>query len=482
MDSGNSGSMQSSSCGDEIEEYDSRSESNQFSMFLNNPPLSTPTPSAPPRTTRTSHLLNQPPQSSSLQQQMFDPLTNYYMDSLQKPSSNQNSFLNLDMMWSKGASATARSEQNNNDLSTLMIPSSSSSSSHQQNQQAFLLSQSMVLGQTRENINNVVGSGSVPTTHHSLPLDHHQQRGTSLTNDQQNLQNNNNMGRNPKKRSRASRRAPTTVLTTDTTNFRAMVQEFTGIPAQPFSSPFPRTRLDLFGSSRSISSSHMDPPLTQQQPPYLLRPFAQKIQSTHNHHSFPPSSSMVENLLAGNNSTNNSATINYHLSQHHQNQHQHPLMQHNQILGFQSISQTPTTKYPIGSHQQPSLEISPIVDSHIKRGPVFEELSHVNNNNIDIGSVLHRQTQNMVPTSSDGVNNNMCNSSSENLWGTRTTTTTTINGGDHHGGILGNLSGIEERNCTSDFGVVKGQECAVVATTTRGEGTVESWINCSSSD
>ncbi|KAF8089309.1 hypothetical protein N665_0510s0021 [Sinapis alba] len=33
--------------------------------------------------------------------------------------------------------------------------------------------------------------------------------------------------RNPKKRSRVSRRAPTTVLTTDTSNFRAMVQEFT---------------------------------------------------------------------------------------------------------------------------------------------------------------------------------------------------------------------------------------------------------------
>ncbi|KAJ1406840.1 hypothetical protein SESBI_24816 [Sesbania bispinosa] len=59
--------------------------------------------------------------------------------------------------------------------------------------------------------------------------------------------NNNNFAvvvRNPKKRSRASRRAPTTVLTTDTTNFRSMVQEFTGIPAPPFSA--------------SISSSHLD--------------------------------------------------------------------------------------------------------------------------------------------------------------------------------------------------------------------------------
>jgi hypothetical protein len=37
-----------------------------------------------------------------------------------------------------------------------------------------------------------------------------------------------------KKRSRASRRAPTTLLNTDPSNFRAMVQRFTGIPETPF--------------------------------------------------------------------------------------------------------------------------------------------------------------------------------------------------------------------------------------------------------
>jgi len=37
-----------------------------------------------------------------------------------------------------------------------------------------------------------------------------------------------------RKRSRASRRAPTTLLKTDTSNFRAMVQRFTGIPETPF--------------------------------------------------------------------------------------------------------------------------------------------------------------------------------------------------------------------------------------------------------
>lgn len=40
-------------------------------------------------------------------------------------------------------------------------------------------------------------------------------------------------GKVGKKRSRASRRAPTTVLRTDAANFRSMVQEFTGIPSVP---------------------------------------------------------------------------------------------------------------------------------------------------------------------------------------------------------------------------------------------------------
>ncbi|GJN39059.1 hypothetical protein PR202_gb28153 [Eleusine coracana subsp. coracana] len=42
------------------------------------------------------------------------------------------------------------------------------------------------------------------------------------------------VGKQPaRRRSRASRRAPVTLLNTDTANFRAMVQQFTGIPAPP---------------------------------------------------------------------------------------------------------------------------------------------------------------------------------------------------------------------------------------------------------
>ncbi|KAB2031106.1 hypothetical protein ES319_D05G281900v1 [Gossypium barbadense] len=68
----------------------------------------------------------------------------------------------------------------------------------------------------------------------------------------------NGVVKNPKKRTRASRKAPTTVLTTDPTNFRAMVQEYTGIPTPPGSSSFSR-KLDIFGSGSSAQI--LQPPL-----------------------------------------------------------------------------------------------------------------------------------------------------------------------------------------------------------------------------
>ncbi|XWS47439.1 hypothetical protein CRYUN_Cryun14cG0152100 [Craigia yunnanensis] len=42
------------------------------------------------------------------------------------------------------------------------------------------------------------------------------------------------VGKPARRRTRASRRTPTTLLNTDTTNFRAMVQQFTGGPSAPF--------------------------------------------------------------------------------------------------------------------------------------------------------------------------------------------------------------------------------------------------------
>uniref|UniRef100_A0A1J3E6V8 VQ domain-containing protein n=1 Tax=Noccaea caerulescens TaxID=107243 RepID=A0A1J3E6V8_NOCCA len=111
---------------------------------------------------------------------------------------------------------------------------------------------------------------------------------------------NNLATRNPKKRSRVSRRAPTTVLTTDTSNFRAMVQEFTGNPSTPFtglssSSPYPRSRFDLFGSSSSSLP---------------FKPFPHKLipQSTTNHHQYlippPPTTEYHQSLLLNMNTQN----------------------------------------------------------------------------------------------------------------------------------------------------------------------------------
>lgn len=61
--------------------------------------------------------------------------------------------------------------------------------------------------------------------------------------------------KNPRKRSQASRRAPTTVLTTDITNFRPMVENFTGInPAPPFSGHLDKTILSPFSSSPNIGN------------------------------------------------------------------------------------------------------------------------------------------------------------------------------------------------------------------------------------
>ncbi|XP_042380514.1 formin-like protein 14 [Zingiber officinale] len=75
--------------------------------------------------------------------------------------------------------------------------------------------------------------------------------------------------RGPRKRARASRRTPTTVINTETSNFRAMVQQFTGFPTPPFAAaPFPaHPRLDLFGAAAASGAV----------PPFLLHPSAHKM-------------------------------------------------------------------------------------------------------------------------------------------------------------------------------------------------------------
>ncbi|KAK7379465.1 hypothetical protein VNO80_04926 [Phaseolus coccineus] len=474
MDSPNSGSMQSSStAGDE--DYNSRadpSSSSSISAFLNNNPVPPPQP-----TTLTAHV-------APFQTHVFDPLSNY-LDPTQRSQSHPNTtqILNLDMVWN----TVARSEP---DLAGLLPSSSSPSPHNNSNNQGFLLTQ-LGAGQSQTR-----GGGAVNVAVSAFPTTLAPESASPRGGFEQNSTNTNtNVVRNPKKRSRASRRAPTTVLTTDTTNFRAMVQEFTGIPAPPFtSSPFPRTRLDLFASSNASSSallrsasSHLEQPPSQTQtltqtPSYLLRPFAHKVQaqpSSIPHNSFSP---MLNTLASNNNSGSSSTSIHYQ---------QHSLNMHNPILSLQSILGNNDSSVLVGSKTQqqqqlqPSLEITPsTVDSHLKMSGLEElGLRHAH-----VGGHHHHQNMNMVSSSSDGalsrVNNNI--SINNNMRGPSSADWAQAQriGGTNDGGVLRSLSGgtgtgtLNYRSSVSDFHGEKGApDCAVAA---RSEGMVESWINCSS--
>ncbi|XP_039003917.1 uncharacterized protein LOC120130835 isoform X2 [Hibiscus syriacus] len=325
MDSG--GSVQSSSGGSE--EFDSRADS--FSAFFNS--------------NTSIHIGHGPPQPTMMQRQhhhhqsqspssmLFDPLSNY-LDHPLSSATNQD----LDVVWSKNT----RSEPGCNDLA------------------GFMASQEAQSRATFSSVQITVESESCTKA------------SASGTTDQQ--PSNNNMIRNSKKRSRASRRAPTTVLTTDTTNFRAMVQEFTGIPAPPFnSSPFPRTRLDLFGTSSSMRSTQLD----RSSPHYLLRPFAQKLQ-------YPPP------FTPSTNSTSSTTSINYQLPQNPLNN----IGMQNPILNFVSLLQAPQ-KYPV-SNSTGSLNI-PSNESLLRMG-VFEEFGLSQG----YGNTNLSGFQNTVPSSSTG--------------------------------------------------------------------------------
>jgi len=80
-----------------------------------------------------------------------------------------------------------------------------------------------------------------------------------------------------RRRSRASRRAPVTLLNTDTANFRAMVQQFTGIPAPP---------AGAFGAPAGVpvinfAADYGFPPSS------AVMSFDHQLQRSHSHHQAP---------------------------------------------------------------------------------------------------------------------------------------------------------------------------------------------------
>lgn len=344
MDSGNSGSMQSSSGGDE--EYDSRGES--ISTFLNN--NSNNPNSLAHFGSISSHNNNPPFLTHHHQHQQQQNPNNTFFDTAASlfPQSSNPQFNTNDLIWS--SSRGLRSDHNFNNFTV----SSSAPLSSSSNAAAQLLHHSP---------NPFPGSSSLPTMQQpSIEAANIVRASNSAQPDHQP-----NVAKNPKKRTRASRRAPTTVLTTDTTNFRQMVQEFTGIPTAPFTgSPYTR-RLDLFSTAGStMRSSHLD----SLGPLYPLRPSAQKVQvspfmprglssSSSASSSSLLSSSMIDALMptnnTGNNNNNNSivgvstasASTNFQLGSNHlgiQKQAQNLFNMQNQILSFNAGASVFNTK------------------------------------------------------------------------------------------------------------------------------------------
>ncbi|KAL3340067.1 hypothetical protein AABB24_028597 [Solanum stoloniferum] len=333
MDSGNSGSVQSSSGGDE--EYDdSRGES--ISTFLNNSNNNSLAHFGSISSHNNNN--NNPPFLHHHHQQnpnntFFDTAASLF------PQSSNPQFNTNDLIWSSSSRAL-RSDHNFNNF-TSSAPSSTAAASgqlfHHHNQNPF---PGQAMQQPSIEAANVVRASS------------------SAQPDQQP-----NVAKNPKKRTRASRRAPTTVLTTDTTNFRQMVQEFTGIPTAPFTgSPYTR-RLDLFSTAGSgMRTGHLD----SLGPLYPMRPSAQKVQvspfmsqlsSSPASSSSLLSSSMIDALMPGNNSNSivgvgttsgsTSTSTNFQLGSNHlgiQKQAQNLFNMQNQILSFNAGASIFNTK------------------------------------------------------------------------------------------------------------------------------------------
>ncbi|XP_059624290.1 uncharacterized protein LOC132267213 isoform X2 [Cornus florida] len=367
---------------------------------------------------------------------MFNPLQQNYFEPIPRPPpniSNPSSLLNLDMVWFK----RQRSEINS------ILPSSSLQPFFGSDQQTQSLQPPPPPASS---------SDQIPTQTHT---------------------------RNPKKRPRASRRAPTTVLTTDTTNFRTMVQEFTGIPAPPFASslPFSRTttRLDLglFGTPSIIRSNPMDNP---SQPPYLLRPFAQKVVQPP---PPPPFGSFSHTSLVDANNNISSTTTNNMITASNVNyqllppQSDHLLNMQNAIHPFHSLLQFPAPKYALPNSTNlglkttlGSLGISPN-DSHLKMGVLDDHQfglshhGHVNGSSQLGGSGV----RNLGPAEGTATRNN--------------DNPTNLRSADGNGNYnyLRNASNgrLNFSAPSSDFRGEKGSENVA----TRGEGMVESWI-CSS--
>ncbi|XP_049392608.1 uncharacterized protein LOC125856990 [Solanum stenotomum] len=466
MDSGNSGSIQSSSGGDE--EYDdSRGES--ISTFLNNSNNN----SLAHFGSIASHNNNNPPFLSHHHQHQQNP-NNTFFDTAASlfPQSSNPQFNTNDLIWSSSSSRALRSDHNFNNF-TSSAPSSTAAASgqlfhHHHNQNPFSGS----------------GSGSLQAMQPSVEATNVVRASSSAQPDQQP-----NVAKNPKKRTRASRRAPTTVLTTDTTNFRQMVQEFTGIPTAPFTgSPYTR-RLDLFPTAGSgMRTGHLD----SLGPLYPLRPSAQKVQvspfmsqlsSSPASSSSLLSSSMIDALMPGNNnnsivgvgttSGSTSTSTNFQLGSNHlgiQKQAQNLFNMQNQILSFNAGASIFNTKSTTGGGSSNTINVPSLDELGISHEQqvsanlitAFQGGNNSNNNNNNVTSQARNDGNNL---SRLWRNNNNHDGGQENQ---------RLRSFDGNNSNAGNYNKLNSGNSsTSEFHPEINKGLENVCST--GEGPVSSW-------
>ncbi|XP_075501573.1 uncharacterized protein LOC142539769 [Primulina tabacum] len=278
-------------------------------------------------------------------------------------------------------------------------------------------------------------------------------------------QNRNPPARNTKKRSRASRRAPTTVLTTDASNFRAMVQEFTGIPAPPFtsSSAFQRSRFDLYGASSSMRLKPQD----AAHPPYLHRPFAPEAQRPS-----PPLPFLTSTASISSSSTTNSVAststppMNYH-SLSTENSNLFNLISNPNLTSF-----LPTDhKFPFSSSILPSKV--PGLHSNVKTVGFDEFSLRRGNVSAAIGNLPNLIPSDQIQPRNDHNNDN--NNADEIDHAVRAETST-LNGIHNFSRNPRNDKMNYLQNSSTDFHGEKGQGNIG---TRNSEGMMESWI-CSS--
>ncbi|XP_021314013.1 VQ motif-containing protein 22 [Sorghum bicolor] len=105
------------------------------------------------------------------------------------------------------------------------------------------------------------------------------------------------VGKPARRRSRASRRAPVTLLNTDTSNFRAMVQQFTGIPSGPYGPAGPGGGPVISFGGGGGGAADYGPQLVRPSPTSAVMSFDHQLAAAAAHAQHRPTATSLQNQL-----------------------------------------------------------------------------------------------------------------------------------------------------------------------------------------